>query len=99
MQKYENTVKTTRIKSNLGEDVVPDGSFVLLVGTGASSVDGEDAGVGHLDGFEIMDELDFLVEDLVGDITMEQLLCVHGISLISKKKTKKEREKVDVRTN
>jgi len=34
--------------------------------------------VGHLDGFEIMDELDFLVEDLlVGVITTEQLrLCV-----------------------
>jgi len=28
-------------------------------------------GVGHLDGFEIVDELDFLVEDLVGVVTVE----------------------------
>jgi len=26
-------------------------------------------GVGHLDGFEIVDELDFLLEDLVGVVT------------------------------
>lgn len=59
-------------------------------------MDGEEARVGHLNGFKIMDELDFLAEDLVGDITMEQL-CVHGISLISK--INKKREKADVRTN
>ena len=48
-------------------------------------------GVGHLDGFEIVDELDFLVEDLlVGVVTTEQLrLCVYDISLISKKKGQK----------
>ena len=50
-------------------------------------------GVGHLDGFEIVNELDFLVEDLlVGVVTTEQLrLCVYDISLISKKKKKKKK--------
>ena len=40
-------------------------------------------GVGHLDGLEIVDKLDFLVEDPVGVVTTEQLrLCVYDISLI-----------------
>jgi len=53
-------------------------------------------GVGHLDGFEIMDELDLLVEDLlVGVITTEQLrLCVYDVSLIFKTE-----KRVDVHTD
>jgi CBS domain-containing protein len=51
-------------------------------------------GVGHLDGFEIVDELDFLVEDLlVGVITAEQLrFYVYDVSRIPKKEG-------EVRTN
>jgi len=37
----------------------------------------------HLNGFKIMDELNFLVEDLVEVISTEQLrLCVYDVSLI-----------------
>ena len=51
--------------------------------------------VGHLNGFEIMDELNFLVEDLVGVVTTEQLrLCECNVSLMLTKK-----KEVDVCSN